>query len=81
MITLEITRLEVAGAERRVLLARRALEDFLKEQAGKVYDADLAQSIDHERQSLECEVDAADRRHQECLLQYQELQDQETVKI
>ena len=43
--------------------------------------ADLTRSLDHERASLECEVDAAERRHRECLLQYQELQDQETVKI
>jgi len=81
MTTLETARMEVMGAEQRLRLARQALEDFLLEHAGKVCDADLARSLDHERQSLECEVDAANRHHRECLLQYQELQDQEAVKI
>jgi len=73
MTTLATAQMEVAGAAQRLRLARKVLEDFLLEHTGKVCDADLARSLDHERESLECEVDAADRRYRECLLQYQGL--------
>lgn len=80
--TFDTARLEVLGAEQRLRLARRALKDFLQEHAQTARDPDLARSLGYERQSLECEVDAAERRHWECLLQYQELQDQrETVRV
>lgn len=68
---LDVMRLEVAGAEQRVRLARRALEDFLQEHASRVYGAHLARSLDHEREGLECELDAAIRRHRESLEQFQ----------
>jgi len=82
MSALHTARLEVLGAEQRLRLARRALEDFLQEHAGIVYGADLVESLDHERESLECELDAAQRRHRESLAQFQELQDQqEAVRV
>lgn len=81
MSTLDTARMEVLGAARRLRLARRALEDFLLEHAQTARDPDLARSLGYERQSLECEVDAAERRHRECLLQFQELQDQEAVRV
>ncbi len=81
MNTREILELELEGASQRVRLAQRTLEDFLQEHAGVTYSAELARSLDHERESLECELDAAIRRHKESLLQFEELKDRERVNI
>jgi hypothetical protein len=79
---LEATRLELAGAERRLDLAARLYRDFVAEHC-VVIDGlaiyrpsptvEMRVSLDHERVALEIELDAARRRHAECLAQFIEL--------
>jgi lactam utilization protein B len=71
---LESARAELAGAERRLALARQALADFKAEHDGKVVSRDLALSLAHEKDAVETEVDAAERQMQHCTAVLAEMQ-------
>jgi len=64
---LEAAKLELAGAEQRLRIATQTLEEFLADRLGASLSPDLRQSLDHERASLECELDAARRQVRHCL--------------
>jgi hypothetical protein len=79
---LEATRLELTGAERRLDLAVRLYRDFVSEHCVVIDGVaiyrpapveEMRISLDHERVALETELDAASRRHAECLAQFLEL--------
>jgi hypothetical protein len=61
----ETSRAELAG-ERRLALAKQALEDFKAEHDGKVVSPELAWSLAHEKDAVETEVDAAERQVAHC---------------
>jgi len=79
--TLDIARLELIGARQRLKIAERELEDFLEEHAGEPVSGDMRRSLAHEETALETELDAAIRRHKECLAQFEELQDRERAMV
>jgi|SRR5580704_7644248 hypothetical protein len=72
---IETTRLELQGAEQRLATARQNYRTFAEEN-GVVIDGllvyspepspQMRMSLDSERDSLECELDAAHRQVQHC---------------
>jgi hypothetical protein len=68
----EAARLELLGAERRLALAKQSLQDFIAQHVEAIVSPDLAESLAHERNALELELDAAQRRHAECCRQFAE---------
>lgn len=70
---LEGAKLELQGAERRLALALQEIADFDSEFSGKNVSPELARDLAHQRECLECELDAARRRHAECLAQVNDL--------
>jgi hypothetical protein len=70
---LEGAQLELAGAGRRLALALQALADFDSEWGNKTLAPELLDSLAHQLDTLETEVDAARRRRNECAAQVAEL--------
>jgi hypothetical protein len=79
--TLDIARLELIGARQRLKIAERELQDFLEEHAGVAVPAYVRQSLAREEEALQTELDAAIRRHKECLAQFEELQDRDRAMV
>jgi hypothetical protein len=63
---LEASKAELAGAERRLALAKQALEDFRAEHDDKAVSRELALSLAAERDAVETELDAAARQVRHC---------------
>jgi hypothetical protein len=63
---LEASRAELAGAARRLSLAKQVLEDFKAEHDGKAVSRELALSLAHQRDALETEIDESLRRVTHC---------------
>jgi hypothetical protein len=73
---IETTKLELAGAEQRLDLAKLAYKNFIDEHGILTDDGDviyspipspqMRMSLDDEKESLECELDEAHRRVAHC---------------
>jgi hypothetical protein len=70
---IETVELELAGADRRLAVATQSLKDFDLEFADKSVSPELARALANERLSLECELDAARRRREDCQQQLRDL--------